>query len=947
MTITPAVRTSRLVGRERELGAADGAIADVLGGESRVLAVLGETGIGKSALLDALHERAAAAGLLVLDGRAAEHERDVPFGLVIDALDDHVATLHPRRIESVGADLAAALPSAAPAGAAPAAPGAGERFRCHRALRALLEMLSRERPVALLLDDLHWADDASIELVLHLLRRPARAPHLLAFALRPMEPAPRILHATRAAAGRLISLSPLPHAASLELIGHVPDVALRERLAREAGGNPLYLGELARVARDPGGALPPTLLAAVRLEVGAMPPAARALLDGAAVAGDPFDPELAAAAAGLDPAGALAPLDGLVAADLVCATGDGRAFRFRHPLLRRAVYDAAPPAWRLAAHERVAATLAARGAGASVRAFHVEKCARPGDAAAIGLLAEAAAAAANTAPATAARWYAAGARLLPHADRTERAGMLGPMAVALANAGRLHESREALLDVLALLPSERTPERLAIVARTAAVEHLLGRHGDAHRRLLAALSDAPQESRAALALEMAAAGFYAGDAAAMRDWAARAACDAVGQEALRAGAEGLGALGAQRTGDAAAAATLLERAIDRLARIDDPEIAAGLGGAVHVATAALLGERFEDGYATLDRALSVARATRQDGLLGQLAITRAQLQQQRLNLGDGFADVEVAEEGARLQGVRSMLHTALWTKALLQHDRGESSEAARTADESTELLDQLEPSVATRTGRCVVAAIHEDQDPERCLREMIAAAGSMLDGVDETWRTWLLLVAVRAAIAGDRVEEAREWAGELARHAEAMALPAGTVRAACAQAELLLAGGDAATAARVAMAAGEAAGRIGARRDELGARLLAGRALAAAGDRTEAVAVLRAVTVDAGRGGAFMARDAAARELRRLGSRVSVENRRAVKSDGPRSLTARELDVARLVAEGRANKQVAAALFLSEKTVEHHLSRVYAKYGVRSRAELTAVFAREGLAAAA
>jgi DNA-binding NarL/FixJ family response regulator len=111
------------------------------------------------------------------------------------------------------------------------------------------------------------------------------------------------------------------------------------------------------------------------------------------------------------------------------------------------------------------------------------------------------------------------------------------------------------------------------------------------------------------------------------------------------------------------------------------------------------------------------------------------------------------------------------------------------------------------------------------------------------------------------------------------------------------------------------------------------------------VAVLRAVTVDAARGGAMHWRDAAARELRRLGSRVSVEGRRAVGGDGPRSLTARELDVARLVAEGRPNKQVAAALFLSEKTVEHHLSRVYAKYGVRSRAELTAAFAREGIPA--
>src|SRR4051794_27787702 len=303
-----------LVGRERELAAADELLAGVRQAESRVLGVLGETGIGKSALLDALGEKAAAAGLLVLDGRAAEHERDVPFGLVVDALDDHVATMHPRRVESVGPDLAAALPSAAPTSGAPSSvPGAGERFRSHRALRALLEMLGRERPFVLLLDDLHWADDASVELVLHLLRRPARAPHLLAFALRPVEPASRILHASRTAPhSMLMSLAPLAHEASLALIGHVSDAGLRERLAREAAGNPLFLQELARVARDPGEMLPPTLLAAVRLEVGALPAAARALLDGAAVAGDPFDPELAAAAADIEPADALAPLDDLV-----------------------------------------------------------------------------------------------------------------------------------------------------------------------------------------------------------------------------------------------------------------------------------------------------------------------------------------------------------------------------------------------------------------------------------------------------------------------------------------------------------------------------------------------------------------------------------------------------------------------------------------------------------
>jgi hypothetical protein len=329
------------------------------------------------------------------------------------------------------------------------------------------------------------------------------------------------------------------------------------------------------------------------------------------------------------------------------------------------------------------------------------------------------------------------------------------MALSLASAGRLNESRDALRDVLALLPSERTPGRLAIVAQTAGVEHELGRHGDARRRLLAALEDAPADARAALELEMAAAGLYAGDAAALRDWASRAANDAEGQEALLAGAEGLGALGAQRTGDAGAAATLLDRAIGRLARIDDAEIAAGLKGAIHVADAALLGERFEDGYATLDRALSVARAARQDGMLGRLAIMRAQLQRERLAMGEALADADVAEEGARLQGVASRLHTALWTKAILHCDRGEGTEAERVAEELAELVD-LEPSALVRTGRCAAAAIHEEQDPERCIRELTAAGGPLLADVDETWRTWLLLVLVRAAIAAERLDEAAE-----------------------------------------------------------------------------------------------------------------------------------------------------------------------------------------------
>jgi predicted ATPase len=145
-----------LVERDRELAAAARAVREACAGSSRVLGVVGEAGIGKSALLAAVAEHGERAGMLVLEGRAAEHLRELPFGVAIAALDDHVEQLHPRRIEALAPDLAAVLPSAAGTPGAPPVLGAGPagRFRHHRALRALIEQLGRERPVMLLLDDL-------------------------------------------------------------------------------------------------------------------------------------------------------------------------------------------------------------------------------------------------------------------------------------------------------------------------------------------------------------------------------------------------------------------------------------------------------------------------------------------------------------------------------------------------------------------------------------------------------------------------------------------------------------------------------------------------------------------------------------------------------------------------------------------------------------------------
>ena len=236
-----------------------------------------------------------------------------------------------------------------------------------------------------------------------------------------------------------VMISPAATALSEEvarsLLAELPDAAVRERVVGEAAGNPLFLRELGRLARHGETTLPATLTAAVGLDVAALEPAARVLIAGAAVAGDRFDPELAAAAAGLEPDAAA--LDRLVAAELIrsVAHPPGRSFAFRHPLVRRVVYDGAPPAWRLDAHERAAAALARRGAGPAVRAYHVARFARPGDDAAIALLTAAAEAAAEPSPATAAHWYGAALRLLPDDDARP------PRPPAGAAGGRARERR--------------------------------------------------------------------------------------------------------------------------------------------------------------------------------------------------------------------------------------------------------------------------------------------------------------------------------------------------------------------------------------------------------------------------------------------------------------------------------------------------------------------------
>ncbi len=920
------------------------AVAAVAAGESRVIGVFGEAGIGKSALLEAAAASAEAAGLQVLAGRAAEHEHDVPFSLVVDALDERVAEMNPSRVAAVGPELGEVLPAAAEAGAPLLeTAGAAERYRYHRALRALLELLGRERPFALVLDDLHWADEASVELVLHLLRRSPRAPYLLLFALRPVEPAARLIDAARSAPS-WVELRPAPLAQedALTLLPSDLDASLRERMAREAGGNPLFLRELGRLGTEAATELPNTVLAAVRQEVADLPESAAALLQGAAVSGDPFDPELAALVAEAEPSEALAELDVLVAAGLAHAVGAGRSFGFRHPLVRRAVYDAAPPGWRLAAHERAAAALAARGADPAQRAYHVEHYARPGDEAAVELLAEAAAGAANTAPATAARWYAAALELLPYDEDARRARLLAPMARALASAGRLEESRTALEEAIALLPAEAVAERLDLRRLSGLSASLLGAFDDAEREIDRALAEAPPpEELPKLFLYRASVAFFKGDMAGLGAWVERAAAELDGatDPAVAAHLSAQEGLVQMVTGMPSGEA--MDSAVARFDTVDDAALAAYPDAAWSVGGNLNQVERYAEAAPILRRGLEAMRSTRQGHLVMHFNVLASRAALALLELDQALALIEAAEETARLEGIRDQLAFALWQRGQVLSLRGEPGDAARAAAESDRLYAGGEGGLGALMGRQFNAIVRFGGDPERVLTEVAAAGDTAIAEIDPTPFSGLLPPLVRAAVAAGRIEVAERWVARTEDRAARAGLSASAARAARGRIEIMLAKGEAEPAATLATAAAEAAAAAALRQEEQELRLLAGRSLLAGGEREEAIAVLHGVAATTAAAKAVALEEEAARELRRAGSRVSAQTRRAAAAassdgggDGLAALTEREREVAELVAVGGSNKEVAAQLFLSEKTVEHHLSRIYAKLEVRSRVEL-------------
>ena len=956
-------RAGPLVGRRHELASLEAALDRLRSPGARWLALNGEPGTGKTRLLMELAARARERDQLVLVGRGSELERELPFGIWVAALDDHVAALGSDRVEALvgdrAAELARVLPSAA--GSRDVALGGlqDERFRAHRAVRSLLVGLAARTPVVLVLDDVHWADEASLELIVHLLRRPAPARILTALAFREGQ-VPASLLAALEAATREASLSELhltplsPGEADVLMGGQVPP-AVRAEVYRQSGGNPFYVQELARVSQRPtqrplddetAVGVPASVSAALGQEIEALGDLARCLAWGAAVAGDPAELDLATAAAGLSEDQGLAALGELVERDVLRATGVARRYAFRHPLVRRAVYEAAGEAWRLGAHARAAAALAQRPSAIAARAHHIERSARAGDEAAAAILEQAAHQAAARAPAVAARWLSAALRLLPEGNAERRLSLLVPLATALAASGRLEEALGTLLRTLEQIPPELAELRVRLVAACASCENALGRHDAAHARLLHALAEFPDDGTAggaALQVELAADALYDNDFGAMRQWGRRASetAEALGDPGLLAVAQALMCFAEYALGGAGQAEPSRVASAAGLDALPDELLAARLDLPYYLGFAEYFCERYEDAARHLRRGIALARAVGQGQFVVPMMVGLAQALERLGRLREALNTAEAAVEASRLTGNPQAVGFALVAEAWTAAELGDVDRARSSADEAVALLESLDQSVFTRATQAHVGVIWlEIGEPDRCIEQLRAAGLPDLPLIEPGRRGWLYTVLARAELEGGDRAAAAKWLARGEETVRGLHLPLADAWVLHARALLTLADGDAAKAAALALRAAERAEAVHAPVPAARCRTLAGVALAQAGDSEQAVRLLTAAQRALAACEANRHRDEAALHLRRLGQRVSARQRRFAQGPGLGALSGRELEIADRVALGSTNRQIAEELFLSQKTVVGHLTSVFAKLGVSSRAEVAEAVGR-------
>ncbi len=913
------------------------------GGAGGVVVIEGPAGIGKSSLLAVALDQAGDLGETVGRARASELEQEFPFGVVRQLFEPVLARGHCPQSELFAGAAALARPLVQ----------AGERYsetiEPHAALHGLYWMtanLATDAPVLLVVDDLHWADPPSARFLAYLANRIDDLPIAVIVATRPVDAGDRVVvfdELVANASTRLIQPAPLG------LEGVTTSVVAELGVAhpvfaatcRDAtSGNPLLLRELlVRLRRDgvePDEAnaervleiAPDSLARSVTRWIRQLPEPAGEVARALAVLGDRADLATAAHLAGVAVPDAANATAALRHADLLDAEG----LRYRHPLVRSAVYEQIGPGDRADLHRRAAAQLATTRADDEEVTAHLLHAQPAGDRWVVETLRRMAARASTRgAPDMAARYLS---RALTEPPAPETLGMvlveLGKTEIAdgrIEGLDHIRAARDAATD-----PVHRAALGLEL-GRGHSVWWNLAESARVLETALADLGDADPVLRTRIEATLC--------SVCVPDPALRPPEFEQLLDHLRDRAETvtdplmltvLGVAAGARHPPAADSAILLQRALESgaLSYVDEPlGIALAAMGLIHV-------DRFEPAEALLTAVMSDPRSGGAPAPMG-FALTLRSLV--LLRVGDiaraeSYADDALARlhrraggtDQVRLLNVVPFMLLAMVEAAL---ERGELERADASLEQyglSGELPDIFGfNNLLDARGRLRVAQHRLQEgiaDLRECGRRMDADA--LISPGVIPWRTSL---AAALATAGETAEARKVIETEIA-HAERFELPR-ELGMALRVAGLLDPDERGLQLLQEAVAALD---RSAAHLEHAHALVDLGARLRRVGRRTDARTPLRTGLDLAAACGATALAERAHAELAASGARP-----RRLAVSGLDALTPSERRVADLAAEGLTNRLIAQTLFVTEKTVEGHLGHVYAKLGVTSRSQLPGV----------
>ncbi|NUR60220.1 MAG: AAA family ATPase [Catenulispora sp.] len=952
---TPLINPSRfdgpLVERGAELARLTRAVRRLRSGRGAVLDIAGDPGMGKTSLLAALAGMIAGSGPRLARGHAVRG--DVVSGQIFrNAWEEHP--------ELGTRDAGDALDP--------------------QTARSLVSGWAAGSGGAVLLDDVQWCDPRSVEIAVHLVRNPVPGPFLLALSHRPRQTSPALLDAlddgVRAGTVTRIAVPPLTAEAIWELAARWTggaaanatgaDDAHDRRLADAAGGSPRNLRILLAAGWDPvlwpfqAGGDPGALLreaAALTSELSALSKEADSVLRAAAILGDPFRPEDVAEVCGLPADRVLIALGELSRADLVRPRERGE-FGFRDAVLGHTAHEHSSLSEQSAGHRRALDLLAGRETAASALARHAEHLLGTDSRTNAPILARAAAEVVARDPAAAAHWSGLALDHTPHGGQA-RAELEVLRSRALIAVGRLDEARTLVHDVLGRVAD--LPWQLALRAYGAAadVERLLCRYSEAEAIAATALGLLPPPGEGgALPLEAVTMLYeYAlvqslrGDhvqARAMLHTAVAATarpthptevairCLAVCQDAY------LGDVA-----DALTAARQCAGAVDALA---DPQAGQAPEMFVTLGVAEFYLERFDDASRHLKRGLKVAGGgTQLHVVLHQLlGLSVVDLFTSRLETAAQW--VAQAEQLAAAIGSREGVGLAKAVRAsALTWSRGRRDLPEILLLVDSAILDvEAEPSWWAFSALGLAAQVQLlAGDPEGALRTMLERA----DGQDVAAAQPVLepslkaLMAMAALRCGD-MSAARRWTEDAESAAARLALPSQTASALRARAALHLAEGRPDRAVDLFEQAADRFHRAGAPIQRAWTQVMGASAVGATQGVETALGWLDAASAEAETLGAQWLREEAAHAESELRTGRGDAGSARGAGDGPLAmLSDREREIAALAAAGLRSREIAQRLFLSPRTVEAHLGRVYRRLGVSSRGELPRIIGnREGRA---